>query len=332
MKKQFLLIVLFLGSITTTNAQLYGESFFLESGVFDFTLGEINGQKGWSSVNSEGATIGGCTISQPIPLSIPENTRPDAAVLRISADPNFGPVAEGSSFGCFSPSLIIPPFVAISGEMAFFLLIDKDNNEQTSGATYEIQMQDAANNSTSKMGFFPDGTIKIFDIIDNVPAYRETGSTWEPHTWIAAVAKYNFITGTVKYLVNGQPIYQGHTLGGLALDRFAILHDNRPGSVAYIKQIFAFGYQASLGNADHTFTSKYSVFPNPTTDLITISNPEKMPIKDVSITDLNGRVIKTFKFDGIVEPQVNISDLAAGMYLMSFSADKEKITTRVIKK
>jgi hypothetical protein len=69
----------------------------------------------------------------------------------------------------------------------------------------------------------------------------------------------------------------------------------------------------------------FAVYPNPTTGLVTISN-DRASINSVSISDLNGRTVKSLKLNGEATSQINISDLAAGVYMMNISSDQGSIT------
>jgi hypothetical protein len=84
---------------------------------------------------------------------------------------------------------------------------------------------------------------------------------------------------------------------------------------------------AGTNNAD---LAEFSVFPNPANNIVNITNA-KVAINNVSVTDLNGRTVKNAKFDGVAEAQVNISDLASGIYMMTISSDKGTTTKKIVK-
>ena len=87
-----------------------------------------------------------------------------------------------------------------------------------------------------------------------------------------------------------------------------------------------------LGNAsfDNASTS-FSVSPNPANDFITVSNLDNILVNGISITDLNGRVVKQNSYSDVTNVQVNISDLASGVYMMNITSDKGSVTKKVIK-
>jgi hypothetical protein len=78
-------------------------------------------------------------------------------------------------------------------------------------------------------------------------------------------------------------------------------------------------------------TSKFSVSPNPANDFINISNTDNILVSGISITDLNGRVVKQNTYNNVSDIQVNISDLASGMYMMNIVSDKGAFTKKIVK-
>ena len=85
-----------------------------------------------------------------------------------------------------------------------------------------------------------------------------------------------------------------------------------------------------LGTAN-VIANAFSVFPNPATDVINVSNSNAALVTGVAIVDLNGRTVKTAKFDGVANAQINVSDLSAGMYMMNVSSDKGTISKKIVK-
>lgn len=89
-------------------------------------------------------------------------------------------------------------------------------------------------------------------------------------------------------------------------------------------------FTSVLGTAEF-LDSKFSVSPNPANDFVTISNADNISVKAISITDLNGRVVKQNTYSNVTNVQVNVSDLASGVYMMSISSDKGSVTKKIIK-
>ncbi|MCO6149357.1 T9SS-dependent choice-of-anchor J family protein [Flavobacterium sp. NRK1] len=77
--------------------------------------------------------------------------------------------------------------------------------------------------------------------------------------------------------------------------------------------------------------SKLKVSPNPTDGVLNINNSENILIDTIAVTDLNGRTVKSFTLDGVSNAEINISDLASGVYMMTISSDNGKVIKKVIK-
>lgn len=91
------------------------------------------------------------------------------------------------------------------------------------------------------------------------------------------------------------------------------------------------GVSEVLSTSDFT-ASKFSVYPNPANDIVTISNDANFAINAVTVSDLNGRTVKSVKLNGESSAQVNVSDLAAGIYMMDISSDQGTATKKIVKK
>jgi len=83
-------------------------------------------------------------------------------------------------------------------------------------------------------------------------------------------------------------------------------------------------------SADQFSAAAFSVSPNPANGIVTIANANAL-VNAVSVTDMNGRVVKTASFDGATQAQVNVSDLANGVYMMTISSDKGSVTKKIVK-
>jgi len=84
-------------------------------------------------------------------------------------------------------------------------------------------------------------------------------------------------------------------------------------------------------SVDSHLASSFSIYPNPTTDIINISNGVDA-IENVTITDLNGRVVKEISLAVVEQTQINISDLAQGVYILNATSNGKTITEKIVKK
>jgi fumarate reductase subunit C len=71
---------------------------------------------------------------------------------------------------------------------------------------------------------------------------------------------------------------------------------------------------------------KLSLAPNPATDFITIGSAEK--IKAVTVFDMSGKKVSV----AVQGNSIDIRSLAAGAYIIDVVTDKERISSKFIKK
>jgi len=74
----------------------------------------------------------------------------------------------------------------------------------------------------------------------------------------------------------------------------------------------------------------FSVYPNPVEDNFTIQNGNNIAISGLTISDINGRTVKTINVNAI-ENQINISDLNSGVYFLNITSVNGSATKKIIK-
>lgn len=93
--------------------------------------------------------------------------------------------------------------------------------------------------------------------------------------------------------------------------------------------IDAFSIDRTLSTQDF-FVNNLKTYPNPVNNSLSLSTTTTT-INQVDITDLNGRVVKSFILNGITQTELNVADLQSGMYFISVETDLGKGTTKIIK-
>ena len=158
------------------------------------------------------------------------------------------------------------------------------------------------------------------------------------NTWIRLGFSFNKTTGAL--LFKGPGFNASVAGAGTGLDTGEMDFVSAPGSAANtVSASAAFdNYIIRASSADTllsveavTNVAQFSISPNPTTDIVNISSSENINVSDVSVADLNGRIVKQLKFNNISNVQVNLSDLSAGMYMMSVTSDQGIATKKIIK-
>jgi len=86
----------------------------------------------------------------------------------------------------------------------------------------------------------------------------------------------------------------------------------------------------SVLSTNEFVANKFTVSPNPTKDLLSISSANNL-ISTIAIKDLNGRVVMQRGFNKVSQAQVNVAELATGVYMMSVTSDAGSFTKKIIK-
>jgi hypothetical protein len=82
---------------------------------------------------------------------------------------------------------------------------------------------------------------------------------------------------------------------------------------------------------NEVLSSSFKTFPNPVNNVVTISNSENISLSKVTITDINGRTVKSIDANNLSEIQINVSDLNAGVYFMNINSEAGKAVKKFIK-
>lgn len=105
------------------------------------------------------------------------------------------------------------------------------------------------------------------------------------------------------------------------------------GSGNSITCTFTVTVEEILGIEDNEINNNISLYPNPTTGSITLSNKTNMPLQNAVITDVRGRVIQVVDLtQSGMESSFSMESLASGMYFVKINAENFSIVKRVIKK
>ncbi|UGS24838.1 T9SS type A sorting domain-containing protein [Flavobacterium channae] len=88
------------------------------------------------------------------------------------------------------------------------------------------------------------------------------------------------------------------------------------------------GVTETPASASDFNSNSFTIYPNPVSNVLNISNSNNFDVKGISITDINGRVVKNQT--GSLT-QVNVADLNAGVYFVTIEASEGKTTKKFIK-
>lgn len=76
----------------------------------------------------------------------------------------------------------------------------------------------------------------------------------------------------------------------------------------------------------------FSIFPNPVTDVVTITNSENIGVEQIEIFDISGKKVQSQNFNNENEVQLNLGDFASGTYLLHIKTNAGTAIEKVVKK
>src|SRR5690554_647853 len=79
-------------------------------------------------------------------------------------------------------------------------------------------------------------------------------------------------------------------------------------------------------------SEKLNIFPNPSEDIVTITNSEAIGIKELLVYDVKGKQVFTHSYKDEHQVQLNIEDLASGTYFLHIKTDQGTGVKKLIKK
>lgn len=283
-----------------------------------FSLGDINGQNGWGTSNLP-----------PNPDN-PNFTITDA----LSSDGSNSFYLEGTNLqydngqgqaallGAFSAADI--SFTSDVFEISADFYFTEPTTAGNGSAAYFLTQSVGEELLTTRVVFSFDNSIYVFNG-GNSP--EEVG-TYEYESWYTFRIVYDFPQGKINYYLDDQHLLEGDAwTGSTTVDQLAFLFDNYE-SGYYVDNIILNNDPASTENFAKL---GLNVFPNPVSDIVNITSPEAN-IQAVTITDLNGRTVKSINFNNVAETTVDASDLASGIYLMNITANGTVATQKIVKK
>ena len=87
--------------------------------------------------------------------------------------------------------------------------------------------------------------------------------------------------------------------------------------------------EGTLSTEDISFENSISVWPIPTKDVLYISSSSNN-LSEISISDVNGRLIKHETLNNTNNSEINVSNIPTGIYFLKLSNDLEQTTVRKI--
>ena len=294
-----LLLVFVVFLVTKTTAQDLSLSFESSEG---FTLGEINGQNGWTA---------NPTYS-PLVNVVDTKSTEGSNSLYFEDDPN-GPIPDGGITGAISPTINFDDVV-----FTVDLFVESGQNP----SEFDVILQSVASDALTSRVAFLNGDILV---VDAVPGLQFVNvGTYTSDVWFELKIVHNFMTGTIEYSIDDTLIYTGNVVNGTNIDQMLLFSSfNQTG--IYVDNV---NFSTTL-NVEEFENVNIDIYPNPTADIINIKTDNSLSLDDVRIYDMSGK-----EFEAHLNPDhsVNVDFLSHGVYHLILVTDKGKQRIQFMKK
>jgi len=183
------------------------------------------------------------------------------------------------------------------------------------------------------------GTDGTTDYPDRLELRMSTTATVLPSSGSAGLGSFTTVCTTINPSLLGGFVYSkvwtqySYTVTGLAgptavkfAFRYFVTNGGPSGANSDIIGIDTFSVDRPL-SSDSFFKNNFSIYPNPVNNVLNISVKNEMTINNLSITDLNGRVVSTSSSS----TSIDVSNLSSGVYFVSIETNEGKGTSKFVK-
>jgi Secretion system C-terminal sorting domain len=308
MKKVLLAFSVYFGFMLTANAQL---TFSFEESE-GFETGSIVGQSDFWGI---------FTDTDPMYVS-EENSTEGINALKFEA-----PVTDGIEYtgGYLYFNNPYTNF-SVSQDILGTSISETANDFTITGLYYNSTTQTY---TTASILYFYYGSGGLYVFYgDGTTDYELIGS-FDPEVWMNVKTVYDVDTASISYYINDELVYTSDFYDGEGVAVNMMQYITGAGDSAwYIDNIVV--QDESVAAVKSVAAKGISVYPNPATDVINVANGDAL-LSSITVADVNGRVVKNASFSSVTEAQVNIADLASGVYVVTIHSDKGTTTKKVVK-
>ncbi|WP_394759703.1 T9SS type A sorting domain-containing protein [Flavobacterium sp.] len=92
-------------------------------------------------------------------------------------------------------------------------------------------------------------------------------------------------------------------------------------------------YANTLSLSDSVELNDFTFFPNPIQNFLTIRNIKKIPLTEIQVSDLTGKIVKSFELNNSNDnQQLDLNNIASGMYIMKIKSNNKIFLKKILLK
>jgi len=201
-------------------------------------------------------------------------------------------------------------------------------------------------NIVTPVEFFYSESTKVLTVSASTNQIPVVGTIpISPWSWIKVIAYVDYTTGYVYFEIpsanitykSKAPLRSNHfkifNLLQLTLQSdITINNGNSSPSFAKLDNFKESAVNTLPLSIKKLAAATFTVFPNPVTDIVTITNRDNIGVEQVEVFDINGKKVKSQDFNKENQVQLNLADFAAGTYLLHIKTNAGTAVEKVVKK
>lgn len=216
------------------------------------------------------------------------------------------------------------------------------------GATFAMMGSAPVHNPDTDIAFWteeyllPTGTSQARFRVGSVGVGANTTSHYSVYVIESADLVQVANEAQLKTLLDGSTPALSETISGqsslvtIDLSAFALtsvrliyrLHDSATNTLFLLDDITV---EASVLGNDGAVASAFSIYPNPASNRINISAANGNDITGLTLTDMNGRMVKAQTFQSVQQVQLELEELTSGIYHLNIKGMKGSTTQKIVK-
>jgi hypothetical protein len=212
--------------------------------------------------------------------------------------------------GTISNWLITPTYSLQNGDVVTFY---SRKGGTSAPPVYPDRMEVRLNSTDVTAAGNPTG-------VNGVGAFTTLALTINPNL---NATDYPFVWTQYSYTVSGLTGVVPCKIGF----RYFVTDGGPSGNNSDIIGLDTFSIDRTLGTADF-FKSNFTVYPNPSSDVISIANNNNVTINSIEVSDMNGRIIKNVDANTTT---FSVRELNAGVYFLKVTTADGVGTTKFVK-
>src|SRR5690606_10049812 len=219
---------------------------------------------------------------------------------------------------------------ANGGVYALYMSINSDNS-----------LYRNATNSIAEIGYQPN--IRWIGISANLVASfyyisMQQRSSFTDNTWVRLVMYFDYPNQKMYFSLPSIGVLMVHDAPNVippvkSLLFIAATGGLTPSFLSFYKfdNIIISAVNTVPLSTQNFISSKFNVFPNPASNVVTITNNENIGIEELTVYDISGKTVELQKGKTENEIQLNLSGLSSGTYLLHVKTDKGIAIKKLIK-